>query len=329
MNATKWCLPALIALLIGCGPTVPAENTDRLEPQTEAVHSPVVDPAPAPDKKPALSSAAGADQSTDNPAPLDGDSSSSAKPEQPRPSLDELLLFFPSKYPHGNWKPEGLAFEDVWFDSDDGTRIHGWYCPCERPRAVLLYAHGNAGNVSHRAPLLARLQQQLRVSVLIFDYRGYGRSEGIATVEGILRDARAARALLAEHAGVHESEIVLMGRSLGGAVAVQLAAEARPRGLILESTFSTLRDVAAVHYPKLAWLVPADKLDSAAQITRFQGPLLQSHGDADRTIPYDLGQKLFRAAGEPKQFVTIPHGDHNHPQSAEYYEQLDRFLDSL
>jgi fermentation-respiration switch protein FrsA (DUF1100 family) len=253
---------------------------------------------------------------------------SSPKEAKPR-SLDELLLFYPSKYPDGDWKPKGLSFEDVWFKAEDGTRLHGWYCPCDKPRAVLLFAHGNAGNVSQRSGRMQYFQRQLRVTALIFDYRGYGRSEGVPTVEGTLQDARAARILLARLAGTPESQIVLMGRSLGGAVAVQLAAGAPARGLILESTFSSFKDVAAHHYPRLAWLVPASKLDSLTQIKRYKGPLLQSHGDADGTVPYSLGLKLFQAANDPKRWVTIHGGDHNSPQSADYYRQLSRFLDDL
>jgi fermentation-respiration switch protein FrsA (DUF1100 family) len=222
-----------------------------------------------------------------------------------------------------------LDFEDAWFSAGDGTRLHGWYCPCKEPRAVLLYAHGNAGNLSYDAPLMKRFQKELRVTALVFDYRGYGRSEGVPTVQGILDDARAARAFLARRAGVKESEVVLMGRSLGGAVAVQLAAGARARGLVLESTFSSYREVAAYHYPRLAWLVPADKLDAVTQIARYRGPLLQSHGDADQTVPFALGRKLFEAANEPRSFVRIPGGDHNDPPPAEYYRQLDRFLSTL
>jgi fermentation-respiration switch protein FrsA (DUF1100 family) len=244
-------------------------------------------------------------------------------------SLDELLLFYPSKYPEGDWKPADLVFEDVWFPSPDGTRLHGWYCPCPNARAVLLYAHGNGGNLSQYASLMRYFQKDLRLTTLIFDYRGYGRSEGVPTVAGVLQDARAARALLARRAGVREEDVVLMGRSLGGAVAVQLAAQKRPRGLILESTFSSLREVAAIHYPRLAWIIPVDKLDSLSLIKRYDGPLLQSHGDADRTIPYALGRKLFEAARGPKVFVPVPGGDHNDPQPLEYYRRLDEFLAGL
>ena len=172
-------------------------------------------------------------------------------------------------------------------------------------------------------------QEELHVTAFIFDYRGYGRSDGTPTADGILQDARAARKFLAEHAGVAEAEIVLAGHSLGGAVTVQLAAQDGARGLVLESTFSSLRDVASQHYPKLAWLVPAGKLDSVAQITRYKGPLLQSHGDADSTIPYALGLKLFKAANDPKKFVRVARGDHNDPAPAEYLRHLDRFISNL
>jgi fermentation-respiration switch protein FrsA (DUF1100 family) len=244
-------------------------------------------------------------------------------------TLDELLLFFPVKFPAGDWKPVGLKFEDAWFNAEDGTRLHGWYCPCDKPRAVVLYAHGNAGHLAHRAELMKYWQSELRTAALIFDYRGYGRSEGVPSVEGILQDARAAQKFLAERAGVTKTQIVLAGQSLGGAVAVDLAAQVGAGGLILESTFSSLKDVASHHYPKLAWLVPPGKLDSVSQIAKFKRPLLVCHGDADRTIPFALGEKLFKAANEPKQFIRIRGGDHNDPLPVEYLRQLDRFLDQL
>ncbi len=244
-------------------------------------------------------------------------------------SIDELLLFFPAKFPAGQWTPRGLKFEDARFSADDGTRLHGWYCPCDDPRAVVLLAHGNGGNVSYCAHDLATLQRRLRVSVLAFDYRGYGRSQGVPSVEGIFKDAHAARQFLVRRAGVNSADVVLMGRSLDGAVVVQLAAESAPRGLVLESTFSSLRDVAKVHYPALAWLVPRAKLDSVSQIARYAGPLLQSHGDADRTIPFTLGRKLFDAAPGAKTFVKISGGDHNDPQTEDYYRRLDRFIGQL
>jgi fermentation-respiration switch protein FrsA (DUF1100 family) len=242
-------------------------------------------------------------------------------------TIDELLLFFPTKFPDGNWQPENLKYEDVFFEAVDKTRVHGWYCPCEKPRAVILIAHGNAGHVAHRAGWLRYLQTEARVTTLMFDYRGYGRSAGKPTVPGVLQDARAARAKLCELAGVKDSELLLMGESLGGAVAVQLAAESAPRGLILQSTFSSLRDAANVHFPRLSWLVPKNKLDSFSAISRYKGPLLQSHGTTDGTIPFLLGEKLHRAANQPKTLLKIPGAGHNNWMTQDYLDRLDQFID--
>ncbi len=243
--------------------------------------------------------------------------------------FERSLIFFPSA--EGQWQPDWLAYEDAWFEAEDGVRLHGWFLPHENPRAVVLFAHGNAGNLTHRTLTVAQLRKRHGVSLLVFDYRGYGRSAGQPDEPGILADARAARLWLAQRAGVAEADIVLMGRSLGGGVAVDLAARDGARGLILESTFTSLPDVAAVHYRWLPvhWLMRT-RLDSLSKIASYHGPLLQSHGDADRIIPYALGKRLFDTApSTKKRFVTIPHGDHNDPQSPEYDQALDAFLDEL
>jgi uncharacterized protein len=254
-------------------------------------------------------------------------------PEQRKPSkvrsLDELLLFQPTKFPNGDWQPAGLNFADAWITSGDGTQIHGWYCPAEKPKAVVLYCHGNGGNLAGRASTLQFLQETMGVSILIFDYRGYGRSEGTATVAGAIADARAARTELAKLAKINEADVVLMGRSLGGAIAIQLAADNPPRGLIIESSFSSLREVAAEHFPKLAWLVAKNKLDSAQAIAEVRCPLLQCHGDADRVISYDSGRKLFAAAKHPKHFVRLPEIGHNDRPTREYYDAMEDFLNAL
>ncbi|WP_237607221.1 alpha/beta hydrolase [Roseimaritima sediminicola] len=252
-----------------------------------------------------------------------------ATPDTTPATIDELLLFFPSKFPSGDWNPAQLRYRDVFFAAEDGTQLHGWYCPVDHPRAVVLVAHGNAGHIASRAAWLRYLQTQANVSAFLFDYRGYGRSEGTPSVAGAIQDATAAREKLCELAGIKNSEMLLMGESLGGAIMVHLAARTPPRGLILQSTFSSLRDVADVHYPKLSWLVPPSKLDSAAKIVRYRGPLLQSHGNRDQTIPPASGLKLFRAANEPKQFVVVPGADHNNWLTSGYLKQLDRFIDRV
>jgi uncharacterized protein len=242
-------------------------------------------------------------------------------------SPDEFLALFPAPFPHGDWRPAEHEFEDCWFRSADGLRLHAWLVRHEQPRHVLLVIHGNAGNLTHRGALASALSRRCVATVMIFDYRGYGRSEGTPTIPGLLLDARAARTELAARAGILESEIVLFGESLGGAIAVDLAAEDGSRGLVLQSTFSTLKEVAAIHYPKiLVDALVANRLDSAGKIRQFRGPLLQFHGEADRTIPITLGRKLFAAAGEPKTFVALPGHDHNDPLPPAGWDAIDAFL---
>ena len=246
-----------------------------------------------------------------------------------QPSIDELFLFQPARFPKGDWQPKDLNFQDVDFESSDGTKLHGWYCPADEPVATVLYLHGNALNLSHRASLLKELQENHRLSMFILDYRGYGKSEGRPTVQGAIADCEAARTKLAKIAGIEESEIVLMGRSLGGALAIQLAARNPPRALIVESSFASLKGIAQLHFPKLAWLVPEDKLDSVTALKECTSPTLISHGDADTLIPYQAGQRLYDAAPKRKRFVRIRNANHNDPQSANYYRVLDEFIRSL
>jgi len=251
-------------------------------------------------------------------------------PAGPVALIESSLVFQPTQYPQGDWAPAGLAYEDVHFTAEDGTRLHGWYCPHPRPRAVVLLCHGNAGNITDWAGVLRHLNRDHGLAVMTFDYRGYGRSEGEPDEEGILKDARAARAWLARRTGVAERDVVLMGRSLGGAVAIDLAAKDGTRGLILESTFTSLPEVAG---EQVAWLpfrlLMRNQLNSLKKIPRYHGPLLLSHGDADSLIPFEQSQRLFAAANEPKHFVRIPGGDHNDPQTPEYCRALDGFITAL
>ncbi len=244
--------------------------------------------------------------------------------------FEERLIFFPSKYPAGDWQPAGLAFDDAWFEAADGTRLHGWYVAHPDPRAVVLWSHGNAGNLSDRVELLQELHDRVGVAVLIYDYRGYGRSEGRPYEAGILADARAARRWLARRAGVAEQDIVLLGRSLGGAVSVDLAAADGARGLVLDGAFTSIPDVAAHHFPWLPvrWLLRT-RLDALAKIGRYDGPLLQVHGELDTIVPLELGKELHAAARRPGQLLILPGADHNDFPPDEYFEAMVEFLDRL
>lgn len=259
-----------------------------------------------------------------------GGCASGGRFESPLRAWERSAVYQPMPYSDKKYGHSPDDVEDIWFAADDGTRLHGWYFESPAPKAAVLYAHGNAGNVSDLWPVLENLRSHHDLSVLAFDYRGYGRSEGVPSESGVLSDARAARACLAKRAGVTEGDIVLMGRSLGGGVVVDLASHDGARGLILESTFTSLPEVAGrqIRWLPVGWLMQ-NRFDSLAKIGRYQGPLLQSHGNADRLIPYEMGQQLFAAAPGPKQFVTIPGGDHNDSQSGEYYQALDTFIASL
>ena len=240
-------------------------------------------------------------------------------------AIVSALLFFPEKYPTGDWRPRNLRFQDVLFRADDGTRLHGWLCKADQPRAMIFFAHGNGGNIATRVPWLTYLQTRLKVSVFTFDYRGYGRSEGVPTVDGVLQDARAARKALRDLSG-SDTNVLLMGESLGGAVVVQLAAESSPRGLILQSTFTSLRDMAELHYPLLSSLVPTNTLNSISLMSSIHCPLLQSHGAIDTVILFANGEKLFTQANEPKEFVRINGVGHNNWMTIEYLRRLNLFI---
>ena len=245
--------------------------------------------------------------------------------------LENALIFPAPRYPTGEWTPQGLGHEEVYFASADGTKLHGWYIEHPAPMGHLLICHGNGENVSYMADELRMYSQRYQLCVFAFDYRGYGRSGGKPQELGVIADGDAAQAWLAERAGIPQHQIILLGRSLGGAVAVDLASRNGARGLILERTFNRLREVAAVHYP---WLpvrrLMRSQFDSERKIARYEGPLLQTHGTADMIVPYELGLQLFKAApGSPKSFLTVPGGGHNEPHPKVYYEAVGSFLKSL
>lgn len=237
------------------------------------------------------------------------------------------LIFHPGAWPAGNWEPANLDFEDVWFESDDGVELHGWYVPAAQPSGYLLYAHGNAGNLSDRAAIIRLLNHELGLSVFIFDYRGYGRSQGQPSVNGIKSDGKAAMNWLRNRAGLESSDIILLGSSLGGLLAVHLAAEEGARALILEGAFPSLARVARSRFP---WLpigpLLRQDIDAGDLIRDYRGPVFQSHAGQDTIIPLSLGRSLFEAANEPKEFMVLPGQNHNDPRPAEYYRRLDQFL---
>lgn len=228
--------------------------------------------------------------------------------------VENRLVFFPSRFPDGIWQTEQLAVRphEVFFETEDHVKLHGWHFKQDDAQATLLFLHGNAGNISHRLHFITHLMENLPVDVFIFDYRGYGKSEGSPSEEGVYRDARAAHKYLTESTPLAPEQIILHGRSLGGAVAIDLALEVTAAGLLLESTFSSGNDMARDMFKILpVWWFTTIKFDSQAKISAVGMPVLMLHGTDDGVVPFRLGKKLFEAAREPKKFVAIQGADHN------------------
>jgi len=220
------------------------------------------------------------------------------------------MIFFPHSDLEATPRDWRLDYEDVRLRTADGVELHGWFVPHRGSRRVLLFFHGNAGNISHRRESI-EIFHRLGLNILILDYRGYGESRGKPTEKGLYLDARAAWRYLTEDRGYAPSDIVIFGRSLGGVVAAKLASEVAPGGLILESSFSCAKDAAREIFPLLSRVVVMRfELDAATYVRGARCPVLVLHSPDDEIIPYRLGRKLFEAAPEPKRFIEL-RGGHN------------------
>lgn len=225
--------------------------------------------------------------------------------------LMNALLYFPSRKILQTPAVAGLAFADVVFAAGDGERLHGWWVPARAPSiGHVLLCHGNAGNVGDRVAHL-ELLSAAGFDVLAFDYRGYGRSSGRPSERGTYLDARAARDALLSRDGVDVSRVLYLGESLGGAVALALALELPPAGVILQSTFTSVRDMARVHYPLVPAALVPDAYPSLRLIPRLQAPLLVLHGARDQIVPLMHGEALVEAAPAPKRLRIFPGVGHN------------------
>ena len=249
--------------------------------------------------------------------------------------LDRHFIFFPERELVGTPADLGLEFEDVIFPASDGVRLHGWYVPGEND-ITLLWFHGNAGNISHRLDNLQILRRRLGVSIFIFDYRGYGRSEGTVSERGTYLDAEAALDYLRLQRNLDlERGLVLFGRSMGCAVAVEMATRRRVYALILESPFTSIRGMTKRIYPYLPSSLLTSFLqtryDSLSKIRDVNSPLMVLHGDRDDIVPIDEGREIFDAANEPKRFYAIQGAGHNDTYvigGEAYFDALKSFVEN-
>lgn len=246
-------------------------------------------------------------------------------------ALENRFIFFPVPALE-DWlaPPPDLSIEDVEFTSAGGSRIHAWWMTppnWEPSQGALLYSHGNAGNLSHRGEGLRRWRDLMQLAVLIFDYPGYGHSSGVPTEAGCYAAADAAYDWMTGVRKVPGERLLLYGGSLGGAVATDLAVRRPHRGLVLVSTFTSVADMAKLHFPWLParWLL-RNRFDNLAKIAACRRPVFMAHGTADTVVPYGQGERLFAAAHEPKQFFPMPGYDHNHTPPSDFYRSLREFF---
>lgn len=243
----------------------------------------------------------------------------------------DLLVYHPRSHVARTPDAAGLAYVDVVLETDDGERLGAWYVKTPRPRGTVLFCHGNGGNIGHRVSTLEVLTG-LGLDVLIFDYRGFGTSTGTPSEAGLYADARAAWVHLTQVLGVDPDTIVIMGRSLGGGVATQLAAEVEAAALVVESSFTSAVALGQQTY----WFVPVsflarNRFESIDRIADVGEPVLVAHSEADEMIPYGHGRALFDAARAPKHFLELRggHNDAHVTTGAAYRDGLAAFLDPI
>jgi fermentation-respiration switch protein FrsA (DUF1100 family) len=245
--------------------------------------------------------------------------------------LHRRIVFQPMREIGATPADIGLAFRDVQFAGPGGRRLHGWYVPAENAHFTLLYCHGNAGNIGHRVESIRAFVQR-GLSVFIFDYEGYGRSQGKPSEAATYADARAAYDHLVETEGLPPERIVLFGRSLGTAVAIELATRVRHAGMVLESSFTSAREVGARMYPWLPmrYLVRVH-YDAQSLVADVSSPKLFVHSLEDEMVPFGMGRRLYNRANRPKTLVRV-RGGHNDVYllpGSEYESALEAFLDEL
>jgi len=237
-------------------------------------------------------------------------------------------IYYPERNLQADPSTIGLQFDGVCFETADGVTLSGWFIPSDGARGIILFCHGNAGNISHRLESI-QIFHRLGLDVFIFDYRGYGQSEGKPTEQGTYEDVKAAWRYLIEERQLAPSEIIIFGRSLGGAVASWLAQSHTPGALILESTFTSLGDAAAALYPYLpVKLLLRFQYNTAEYLDRVNCPALIIHSRNDEIMPFSHGCQLFEVAREPKEFLEIT-GTHNEGfmTSGKHYEEgLNAFI---
>jgi len=223
--------------------------------------------------------------------------------------LESVGVFFPSREMSVLPSVIGLPWEDVYFTTKDNITLNGWYFKKPQASSTVIFAHGNAGNISDRL-FKIKFFYDLGLNVFIFDYRGYGKSKGRPSEAGIYQDAQSAYDYLQARGDVNMKNIILYGASLGGTVVIDLATHRSSALLVVESSFSNALDMARIFYPFVPLFFLSLKFNSIDKVRGLAVPKIFIHSPEDQVVPFWIGQKLFEAASEPKEFLKI-HGGHN------------------
>lgn len=242
--------------------------------------------------------------------------------------MQSKLFYYPQKDIWATPEDVDLQYENVMFHTEDNIALNGWFVPSESAELTVLFFHGNAGNISDRLQTLQMLNE-LGLNVFIFDYRGYGHSEGHPTEQGTYQDGIAAWNYLTSDRGIADSSIVIMGRSLGGSIASWVSARHHPAAAVIESTFTSAADIGADLYPWLPvrWMIKYE-YNTIENLKQIKSPLFMAHSPSDQIVPFHHGRTLFEAANEPKMFVELVglHGSGYLETGLKYREGLQEFL---
>lgn len=248
----------------------------------------------------------------------------------PRNKLRDYLLLAPSSIVYSSPEREGVISEEVFIDTSDGEKLHGYFLPAkQKTNKVVIFLHGHDLNVSRWFLAPVHLQESVDVNFLIVDYRGYGKSTGRPSCNGLITDALAMYRYLIDK-GYRSEDISVYGRSLGGAVALELASRVRVKSVVVQSSFSSLREIMKFHLPCLpSFLIKDDLFNSKELIKKVHVPVLISHGTNDKRVPLEHAKKLYDLANEPKKLVLLPGAGHEHLKdffTKEYLEVLKKIV---
>jgi uncharacterized protein len=247
--------------------------------------------------------------------------------------MDKTFVFMPTPWQAGDWATQsGVPLEEVWFEADDGVRLFGWYIAAPQSQVTMLWCHGNAGNIAHRLQNAIELYRR-GISVFIFDYRGYGQSQGRPSEAGLYRDAQAAYTYLTTIRQTPPQDIILFGRSLGASVVADIAARQPAAGVMLETPFPSIAAMAQAHYAGLPMhMLVQSRFEMLPRLAQIEMPVLVIYADGDTTVPVRLSQEVYDAVRAPKALYRIEGAGHNDTYvvgGEAYFERLLRFVSEV